>query len=427
LTTDDKQAAFSVLAFVTFTVVVGLAIVAPWIATTYGEPILIPYLRLICVCACIELIAMPILGLLQREMAFGKVAIITTFQVSVGAVVTIACAAVGLSSMSFAWGWFASAAAGTATALYLWPDHSIFRLIAGGWRSVLIFGGYYGANQMLARFYESVPSLVLGRTSSMDAVGLYNRALTICQLPDKVFLSGVVAVAVPAFSAMKRDNSSLKGPYLRGLSYITALQWPALAALAILAYPIVSVLLGPQWKESATLIPIIAMALLFSFTFELNFPVLVAIGAMRDLFIRAMIVWPVSAVILSVGAYFGLKPMAFSLLFVIPFQAYIAILAVRKHIEMSWHEIFLPLWKSLIVTLFTATGPLTVVAFAGFRFELSVIEGAIGGQLAAIGWLIGLWLTKHALLTELLSLIALLRNFRAGQLPLNRSPRTKYK
>jgi O-antigen/teichoic acid export membrane protein len=354
---------------------------------------------------------MPILGLLQREMAFGKVAIITTFQVSVGAVVTIACAAVGLSSMSFAWGWFASAAAGTATALYLWPDHSIFRLIAGGWRSVLIFGGYYGANQMLARFYESVPSLVLGRTSSMDAVGLYNRALTICQLPDKVFLSGVVAVAVPAFSAMTRDNSSLKGPYLRGLSYITALQWPALSTLAILAYPIVSVVLGSQWKESATLIPIIAMALLFSFTFELNFPVLIAIGAMRDLFIRAVIVWPVSAVILSVGAYFGLKPMAFSLLFVIPFQAYVAILAVRKHIEMSWREIFLPLRKSLIVTMFTATGPLAVVAVAGFRFELSMMEGLIGGLLAGLCWGIALWLTKHPFWEELHRMVEItLRN-----------------
>jgi hypothetical protein len=47
---------------------------------------------------------------------------------------------------------------------------------------------------------------------------------------------------------------------------------------------------------------IVAMALLFSFTFHLNFPVLIAMGALRDLFIRAVIAWPTSAAILSLGA-----------------------------------------------------------------------------------------------------------------------------
>jgi hypothetical protein len=157
------------------------------------------------------------------------------------------------------------------------------------------------------------------------------------------------------------------------------------------------------------------MALLFSFTFELNFPVLVAVGAIRDVFLRAVIAWPISTVILSIGAYFGLKAMAFSMFLAVPFQAYVAIHAVRKHIEMTWAEIFLALRKSLFVTLITAAAPLAVVALAGFTFDLPVIEGIAAGLLAAPFWLVGLWLTKHPFLSELLHLLAALKQTPMGR------------
>jgi O-antigen/teichoic acid export membrane protein len=402
LTQEDRRAAFSVLALITLITVATLALAAPWIAQAYGEPILVPYLRLVCVCAGVELMVLPVLGLLQREMAFGRVAVVTTIQVTSGAIITLACAAAGFSSMSFAWAWFASSVSAAVASLYLWKDRSIFRPIAKGWRAVLTFGGYYGVNQMLARVYETVPSLILGRAISMGAVGYYNRALQVCQLPDKVFLSGAMAVAVPAFSARARENSSLREPYLRGISYITALHWPALTCTAILAHPIVDVLLGSQWQETAPIIQIMAIAYLSAFAFLMSYSVLVALGAMRDLFLRALVLWPVSATIVSVGAWFSLTAMALCMLIALPFQAYVTITAVRKHIELSWADIFLALKKSFIVTLFSAAGPIAVVASGGFDMDLSVLSGVIAGLLAAPGWVMGLWLMKHPLWEELM-------------------------
>jgi hypothetical protein len=55
------------------------------------------------------------------------------------------------------------------------------------------------------------------------------------------------------------------------------------------------------------------------------------------------------------------------------------------------------------------------VALAGFTFDLSVIEGLAAGVLAAPGWLIGLWLTKHPFLGELLHLLAALKQTPMGQ------------
>ena len=409
LTTHDVRAAFSVLALVTGFVAAGLSISAGWIASAYDQPMLVPFLHVVSVALVLELVSAPIVSLLQRNMQFGKVALITTLQVGSSAGMTVWFAMEGLSSMSYAWGWLVSAAASGLIALYLWRDYSIYRPVLKGWREMLTFGGYNGANQFLYRIYESVPYMFLGRIISMDAVGLYNRAMTICQVPDKVFLSGIIAVALPAFSARAREAGSLKAPYLRGVSYITAVMWPAQVIVAILAHPIVLVLLGSQWTGAVPVVQIIALALMFAFSAELNYPVLIAMGAVRTTFTRALIAWPVSTAALCVGAFFGLKVMALSLFFAVPFQAVVSVYAVRNCIDLRWLEIFAAVRSSIVVTLFAAAGPLAVVAFAGFRFDLSVPVGLGAGGLAAIGWLVGLWLTRHPLAHEIANSVTILR------------------
>ena len=410
LTTGDKRAAFSVLTLATLVAVIVLLVSAPWIARLYEEPVLVPFFHILAVCALLELVTLPMQGMMQREMAFSRVALIATATALVTAVTTVSLAALGASSMSFAWATLAAAVTSAVLSLVLHRDLSIFGLTTRGLRSMVSFSSYVGANLVLYRIYETLPGMILGRTVSASAVGLYNRATNLSQLPEKTFLCGIIAVAVPAFSVRNRQELSLKEPYLRGVSYITGVQWPALASMAVLAHPIVHILLGPQWGEAVPIVRIMSLALLFSFTFELNFPVLMAIGAVKDLFQRALVAWPVSAVIVGIAAFFGLKAVAFSLFLAIPFQAYIAVRAVRKHIPMSWGEMALAVRPSVVATLASLVGPMSVVIWAGFRFDLSPLEGIVAGILAAPGWLIALWVTKHPLVDEAMHALAILRN-----------------
>jgi O-antigen/teichoic acid export membrane protein len=413
LTPEDIRVASSILALATIISAAGLWAIAPWVASTYGDPVLVAYLRVSALAMVLELVTALITSLLQRHMSFGKVAAINSVQVTVAALATIAFAVTGFSAMSYAWAWLVAATCTGGLALYLWRDVRMFRPTIRGWREMLTFGGYYGANQVLYRIYEAVPYLFLGRIISMDAVGLYNRAMTICQLPDKMFLSGVMAVSLPAFSAHAREDGAMKAPYLRGLTYISALQWPALAVIAILAHPIVHLLLGSQWTGAVPILQIIALAWMLYFSAELNYPVLVAIGAIRATFLRALVAWPLSAVIVSLGAFFGLKAMAFSLFFAIAIQAYVSINPLCHHIGLKWREVFRAVRKSAAVTLLTITGPLAVVGLSDHGFELPIIHGLATGVLAGFCWLAALWLTKHPLLGELLRILALLRRPRA--------------
>lgn len=401
LTRQDVQGAFTVMLLMSAAVAAVLALGAPSIAAFYGEAKLVHYLRVAALAILLEVIAAPLVALMRRDMAFTDLAAVNVTNVAVFSVVTVTLAALGFSYMSFAWGWAAAAGLSSVLAVCLRPDLWAFRPSLQRWRGMLGFGAYNGLNTFLFRLYEAVPTMMLGRVVSFDAAGLYNRALLVCQLPDKIVLGGAIPVILPALSAEVRAGGNLGASYVRAISFITALQWPALVVLAIVAHPAVLVLLGDQWLSVVPLVQIVALASLFSFTAELNFPVLVSLGAMKDLLLRGLIAWPASALIIAGASAFGLRAAALSFFIIVPFQACLSLYFVRRHVPVAWRELGDACWRSAVITACSAIGPLCVVAWLGFRFDMSVMAALLAGALAATGWLAGVWLTQHPLVHEI--------------------------
>ena len=403
LSLEETRRSFSVLLLFSLVVAIALVCSSPLIADLYGDERLKPFLRVLALAVVLEAASATVVSLLRRDMAFAKVALINGSIAFATSSVTIGLALAGLSYMSFAWASLASAGVGGALAIILYPDHRIFRPLFRGWRSLLTFGGYNGTNILLYRLYEMLPYLVLGRLVSADAVAFFNRSLMLCQLPDKVFLLGATTVILPVFSEIVRDGRTLKTPYLHAVSLITGFQWPALVVVALLAAPIVELLFGHQWISIVPYVQIMAIATMFSFSFQLNYPVFLSVGAVRDSFRRGLIVWPVSALVLTVAAFFGLKAAALSFLLSVPFQAYVSVQFVRKHLDISWAEIAKAASKSLVVTAATAIGPIVVLAIVGDGWNLTLFEAAEAVVLAGAGWLAAIALTRHELRGELLN------------------------
>lgn len=402
LSPEDIRGAFTITLILTTAVATAVVLAAPRLSIAYGEPQLEPYLRVVSIALFVELLSSQTLTLLRRDMAFGKVAITNMAGTAAGAITTIALALTGFSYMSFAWAWFASAVAMALFAIVFCPHFWMFKPSLRHWRDMVAFGGYNGATIVLFRIYEALPYLLLGRMFSPDAAGLLSRANMICQLPDKLIIGGAVPVVLPAFATEVRQGRGLKETYLKANELLTALQWPALVTIALLAHPVVDVVLGHQWRDVVPLVQVMAIAAMFSFSFELNYPVLVSIGAVSDIFRRALIIFPVSAVVIGIASFFGLHAVAYSFLLVIPFQAFVALLIVRRRISIRWADIAAALWKSGVVTATTALGPIAVMAALGFRVDLSIWQGVAAGCLAALGWLVGLRLTRHPLLEEMI-------------------------
>jgi O-antigen/teichoic acid export membrane protein len=408
MTTDDVRAAFSLMMLVTLPIATGLALAAPSIERAYAQPGLAPYLLLIAAMLTIEPFQTTIQGVLRREMKFGRVALMNITNVTVNALVLVALALAGASFEAFGWALLAASVATNLVAFACRPEPGFFAPTRRGWRDVLRFGGYNVSAALLYRTYESIPFLLFARILPLHAVGLLQRMWATVQLPDKFFLSGVMSVALPHFSRLSRDGQDLKQIYLRAVELITALQWPALAMLAVLAHPIVAVLLGDQWTAAVPLIQIAAIAWMFSFSNELNFPILVVHDAMRENLMRAAIIWPVSGAALVAAATHGAMAVACALLIVIPFQAIVSVLFVKPKIGVRLTEVVAATARSALVTLAAIAGP-CVWALARGDWAFTIPEALVCGAMAAIGWLAAIWLTRHPLRGEIVRAAGLAR------------------
>jgi O-antigen/teichoic acid export membrane protein len=401
LRTADVRTAFTVLFLLTLAISVVLYASAGPISDFYGDRRLVPFLHVVALCILINVIFEPVAAMLRRHMQFQRLAVLNVTTAAITSATTIALVFLGFSYMSFVWGWLTSAIIVSSLAVLVWKDRSIYRPCLEGWRDFVAFSSYHGANILFYRLYDSLPYLVLGRTLSLHAVALYNRGITVCQLPDKVLLGGVASVLLSSYAAEVRGGGNLAKSYLRAIEMITALQWPGLLLLAILAHPIVTLMLGPQWTGAVPLVQIMAVALLFSFSAELNYPMLVAFGAMRDVLVRSLIVWPLSALIIAAASLFGLKATALAWLITIPLQAYISVYFVQRHVPVTWRQVGGALWRSAVLALLTCVGPVAVVLFMDGDFNLPPAAVLVAILLAGLGWCAGLVLTAHPLREEI--------------------------
>ncbi|MBE0530356.1 MAG: oligosaccharide flippase family protein [Rhodospirillales bacterium] len=408
VTRNDVQTAFTVQFLLMAMIGAVLVLAAPWIASLYGEAGLAAFIRVIAAALILDTFGSPILSLLRRDLAFRSLAAISVATVIVSAAVSITLAAGGFGFMSLAWAWMAATLTTVSLAIYLHPDPWIFAPSLACWRRALAFGGYNGAINMLTRLYEGIPQLVLGRVLSLSAVGLYNRTVVVGGVADKFILAGVFNVAFPALASEVRAGHGLKEAMLKAFCYITAFYWPALTMMALLAHPIVHLVLGRQWDAAAPLVQMIAVANLAWFPVVVTQPILMAVNAMRHAFLSSLIAMPVSALILCGASLFGVEAMVASQLLTTPFQIYVALSFARRHVPFKWAEVGLAVRSSAAVSAFSVTPALLIIAANGFDFDLAAWSAVLATVLAACGWMAGIWVTGHPVKTEITDLLKLI-------------------
>jgi O-antigen/teichoic acid export membrane protein len=401
LTPEKIRTAFTITLLLTAVAVVALLLVAPHLAAFYGVAGLEQYMRVLTLCYALGPFVTPIFAQLRREMAFGPIALMAVVVSLLNMATAVGLAMLGFSYMSLAWGSLVSATTGMLLMFIARPDFTIFRPSLREWRSVLSYGVYDSAATILYRLWTTLPYLIFGRLLSAEAVGLYQRATTLCSMPEKV-LAGVGFVSLPAFAAAARDGRDLKSGYLKGLQYVTAVQWPALLLIALLAHPIVRALLGSRWGDSAPLVQIMACASLFWFPSAFTGPVLIAAGAVRHTLTQMAISLPFSLIVITAAASHGLYTVALSTFLTIPFHVVVGLRLIRRHLQFRWSELAAAVQGSAVVALLSALGPLAVVLAAGGSGNVSILMAAAALALAAIGWAAGLWLSNHPVLYELL-------------------------
>jgi O-antigen/teichoic acid export membrane protein len=416
LTTTAIRTAFTVSLGLSLMLGAALFFTASWIAGFFGEPVLEQLIVVGALGFAVVPFATPTMGLLRREMSFETIARVNVASAFAHSSTAIGLAVAGAGPISYLWGALAAATLSALFAFRARPNPWMFRLSLADWRAVSSFGLMATSCGVINSLSDVLPRFALGRLLGFDAVGLYTRALTLCALPDR--LGGALQpVVLPAMAARARSSGDLKEVYLRGHALMSGLQWPGLVTVALLAEPIVTVLLGRQWLPVAPLAQVMALATMALAPAFMTYPVLVAAGRVRDTVVASLISLPPSMLIVLAAATVSLEAVAGSLLVTTPMQMVVALLFIRRAIALRWTELLRASIQSFVVTLATAAPQVLVILSTSRGFDLNLGQAMVAAGAAALAWLWSLHLVRHPLAAEPWRFWMIIRNDLSRFLP----------
>ena len=278
LTPDSLSSALGVLLITSWSVAALMFLSAPYWAHFFHEARVVPVVQVLALgFVFIPFGAIP-MAIISREMdvkksaTIGAVATVVYFGASVGL------ALAGFGPMTMAWANLINIV--VTGAMARWALGRSLPWIPGfsQLKGIVHFGLGNLLTALLKAADNALPDILLGRWMTPTAVGLFSRANSTVNMVSTALLPTVNYFALPYMAKVHHANGPVAVEYLRATSLINSLILPALAAIAVLAHDIVSLLYGSTWLQAVPAVPWLCLAYAISSLFTLSAPVLTGVG-----------------------------------------------------------------------------------------------------------------------------------------------------
>ena len=281
----DECSIFFFNILVSFLVAGILFLSAPWIAAFYQVPLLTPLARVLSLNLIINAFGIVQVALLTKRIDFKA-------QMKIGTIATVLSGSIGVTMAYQGYGVWSLVAQSIGSNLFRttllwfflpWRPTWIFSSVA--LRSMFSFGSKLLFSGLLDTIYNNLYLVVIGKMFSAADLGYYTRAEQSVRFPVNNLSSTVGRVTFPVFSSMQDDKARLKRGTRKALSTLAMVNFPLMIGLAVVARPLVLVLLTEKWLPCVPYLQLLCMAGLLYPLQAINLNVLIAQGR-SDLFFR---------------------------------------------------------------------------------------------------------------------------------------------
>lgn len=404
--TDEKiETAFTLSIAVAWAVAFASILLAWPVSWFYQDPRLLPLALVIASSYLLVPLAIVPQALCQRRMDFKSNTMIEVGAAAANAVVALTLAVRGHGAMALAWGAFAQQAARMLVSQWRAGGMLPRVLRLRGAAPIVALGGTNTVQAVCASVTSRAPELLVGRILNEVAVGLFARATGLA-LQLRLLVSGAVTgVFYPAFRKVRDEGQPLGPPYLRVVAAYTGITWPAMAGIAVLAAPLVDLLYGPRWAETAPLLIWVALSQLCYVAVPLNGDLPILVGRMRQLVRYNIYETIASVLLLALAAPFGLVWVAASRVFHGIYWIAVYAPFLREIVDVSWPAL-LKVWGKSLAGTIAAIAPLlaSYVWWAG-PAEAGLGQIGLGVAAGVACWLATLALIRHSLFGEIMALL----------------------
>jgi O-antigen/teichoic acid export membrane protein len=218
-------------------------------------------------------------AMLQRSLDFSVFSVVEVVRVAADVATAVTLAALGYGPTALALGLAANQIVGLLIIVVGSGAGHRMRPRLGGWASFARFGRQVTTIQILPRMTDLALTAILTGAIGPVAVGLFNRAETVFKIMDRVLFEGIEPVVLPALSDSLRRGVAPFQVYLAKVDFLVVVCWPGFALIALLAEPLVALLLGPGWDRVVPLVHILAAMGLFMPIAKMSNKFFVAIDA----------------------------------------------------------------------------------------------------------------------------------------------------
>ena len=262
-----------------------LFLTAPLIAEFYEEPILIPLTRVLALT-----IILGSFNIVQRAKLMANVDFKSLAQINVMSILVTGAIGIFMAYEGYGvWALVGQSIGSTLFLIFIFPFYSKWkpslRFSKESFSHLFGFGSKLMITGVYAVIFNNIATICIGKVYKSEELGYYTRGSQFSDLISFTVNDVLGTVTFPVLSELQNDTDRMVAVYRKSLFVTAMIIFPVMVLCALLAYPLVLILLTEKWLPCVVLMQWLCLARMFTPLSALNMNILNAVGR-SDLFMK---------------------------------------------------------------------------------------------------------------------------------------------
>ncbi|MCG6223066.1 lipopolysaccharide biosynthesis protein [Vibrio diabolicus] len=313
-TESDFSTAFYFNIAVSLVCYAALFISAPYIADFYQQPTLIDLTRVLGITVFVNSLSLVQRAKLTIEMDFKTQAKASLVSVGISSCVAILLATNGYGVWALVAQTLSMAMCNAIilNVIHPWLPRQSFSMES--FKNLFGFGSKLLLSGLLDTVFKNIYQIVIGKQFSAVEVGQFTQANQLSSMPAMTMTTIIQRVTYPMMSQLQHSDHKLEAAYLLTLRLSAVVIFPLMFGLAVIAQPLINVVLGDSWQQAAALVSILSVGFLLYPIHAINLNLLQVKGR-SDLFLKLEIIKKIIiTIILVITIPLGIKAICIGMI-----------------------------------------------------------------------------------------------------------------
>lgn len=236
-----------------------LFITAPAIGLFFNNPQAIILTRAIALAVLLKGLANIGVIYFKKELKFNKQFAYRSIGIVVEFIVAVSLAIILKNAWALLFGLLANYFVTFLVSYIIHPYRPKLALDIKKFKELFSFGKWVLGSGILLFLYTQGDDIFVGKLLGVTALGLYQMAYRISNMPATEITHAISQVTFPAYSKLQEELTRLRKAYLRILMFTTAISVPIAGGIIFLAPDFTRLFLGQKWVQMVPAMQVLAM------------------------------------------------------------------------------------------------------------------------------------------------------------------------